>query len=56
MDADHELIAQGIGNLVIPFLGGVPATGAVARTRVGIASGGVSRLTTIFTRWFCCPS
>jgi SulP family sulfate permease len=48
MDGDHELIAQGIGNLIIPFFGGVPATGAVARTRVGIASGGLSRLATIF--------
>ncbi len=46
-DSDHELIAQGIGNMLIPFFGGVPATGAVARTRVGIASGGQTRLTTI---------
>jgi SulP family sulfate permease len=47
MDTDHELIAQGIGNIVIPFFGGVPATGAIARTRIGIASGGHTRLTNI---------
>jgi SulP family sulfate permease len=47
MDTDQELVAQGIGNIVIPFFGGVPATGAIARTRVGIASGGHTRLTNI---------
>jgi SulP family sulfate permease len=47
MDTDQELVAQGIGNIVIPFFGGVPATGAIARTRVGIASGGQTRLTNI---------
>jgi SulP family sulfate permease len=47
MDNDQELIGQGIGNLVLPFFGGVPATGAVARTRVGIAAGGRTRVTTI---------
>lgn len=47
MDTDQELIAQGIGNIVIPFFGGVPATGAIARTRVGIASGGQTRLTNV---------
>jgi SulP family sulfate permease len=39
-----ELVAQGIGNILIPFLGGVPATAAIARTSVGIKSGGVTRL------------
>ena len=47
MDTDQELIAQGIGNIVIPFFGGVPATGAIARTRVDIASGGHTRMTNI---------
>jgi sulfate permease, SulP family len=47
MDNDQELIGQGIGNLIIPFFGGVPATGAVARTRVGITSHGQTRITTI---------
>jgi len=39
-----ELVAQGVGNLVIPFFGGVPATAAIARTSVNIKSGGVTRL------------
>ena len=42
-----ELAAQGIGNIVIPFFGGVPATAAIARTSVNIKSGGVTRLTSI---------
>ncbi len=48
MDGDQELIAQGIGNLLIPFFGGVPATAAIARTSVAINSGGQTRLTSIF--------
>lgn len=42
-----ELVAQGIGNLVIPFFGGVPATAAIARTSVNVRSGGVTRLAPI---------
>jgi SulP family sulfate permease len=42
-----ELIAQGVGNIVIPFFGGVPATAAIARTSVNIKSGGVTRLVPI---------
>lgn len=42
-----ELTAQGIGNLIIPFFGGVPATAAIARTSVNIKSGGVTRLVPI---------
>lgn len=41
---DRELVAQGIGNLIIPFFGGVPATAAIARTSVVIRSGGVTRI------------
>lgn len=47
-DADQELVAQGIGNVLIPFFGGVPATAAIARTSVAIKSGGRTRLTGIF--------
>ncbi len=46
-DSNQELIGQGLGNLVIPFFGGVPATAAIARTSVGIKSGAVTRLTSI---------
>lgn len=47
-DADQELIAQGVGNMVIPFFGGVPSTAAIARTSVAIKSGGITRLTSVF--------
>lgn len=48
LDAQRELIAQGIGNMVIPLLGGVPATAAIARTSVAIKSGGQTRLVSVF--------
>jgi SulP family sulfate permease len=44
MDSSQELIAQGLGNIVIPFFGGVPATAAIARTSVAIKSGGTTRV------------
>lgn len=47
-NADLELVAQGVGNILIPFFGGVPATAAIARTSVAIKSGCVTRLTGIF--------
>lgn len=42
-----ELVAQGAGNLLIPFFGGVPATAAIARTSVSVKSGGVTRMSSI---------
>jgi SulP family sulfate permease len=47
LQANQELIAQGIGNIVVPFFGGVPATAAIARTSVGIKSGGQTRVVSI---------
>jgi SulP family sulfate permease len=47
MQANQELVAQGIGNILIPFFGGVPATAAIARTSVSIKSGGQTRLVSI---------
>ncbi len=47
-DANTELVAQGVGNILIPFFGGVPATAAIARTSVAIKSGAQTRLTGIF--------
>lgn len=44
LQADQELVAQGVGNLLLPFVGGVPATAAIARTSVGIKSGGHTRV------------
>lgn len=48
INADRELVAQGIGNMLIPFFGGVPATAAIARTSVAIKSGSQTRLTSVF--------
>jgi len=45
--ANQELIAQGVGNLLLPFAGGVPATAAIARSSVGVKSGGRTRLVSI---------
>jgi SulP family sulfate permease len=47
LQANQELVGQGIGNILIPFFGGVPATAAIARTSVGIKSGGHTRLVSI---------
>lgn len=47
-DTNRELIAQGIGNFIIPFFGGVPATAAIARTSVAIKSGARTRLVSMF--------
>jgi SulP family sulfate permease len=47
LQANQELIGQGIGNIVIPFFGGVPATAAIARTSVGIKAGGKTRLVSV---------
>nr|WP_319512571.1 SulP family inorganic anion transporter [uncultured Draconibacterium sp.] len=38
--SNTELIAQGIANVVTPFFGGIPATGAIARTATNIKNGG----------------
>jgi sulfate permease, SulP family len=48
LQANQELVAQGVGNILIPFFGGVPATAAIARSSVGIKSGGKTRLVSIF--------
>jgi SulP family sulfate permease len=47
LNADRELVAQGLSNLIIPFFGGVPATAALARTSVAIKSGQRTRLTCV---------
>ncbi len=43
-NSDRELIGQGIANMVVPFFGGIPATGAIARTAVNLRAGGKTRL------------
>lgn len=39
-DSNTELIAQGVANVVVPFFGGIPVTGAIARTMTNINNGG----------------
>ena len=41
-NSNTELIGQGIANIVTPFFGGIPATGAIARTMTNINNGGRS--------------
>ena len=38
--SNTELVAQGIANIITPFFGGIPATGAIARTATNIKNGG----------------
>ncbi|WP_407855645.1 SulP family inorganic anion transporter [Enterococcus hailinensis] len=52
LDSNQELVAQGIGNIILPFFGGIPATAAIARTSVAIKSGAQTRLTGIFHALF----
>ncbi|BEP93125.1 sulfate permease [Acidovorax sp. A79] len=41
-DPNQELVAQGLANLVVPFFGGMPATGTIARTVTNIRAGATS--------------
>ena len=44
-NANTELIGQGVANIVTPLFGGIPATGALARTMASINNGGKSPVT-----------
>ncbi len=46
-DSNQELIAQGLANIVTPFFGGIPATGAIARTAANVRSGATSPISGI---------
>lgn len=39
-NSNTELIGQGMANIVVPFFGGIPVTGAIARTMTNISNGG----------------
>src|SRR5699024_5583410 len=41
-NANRELVGQGLANIVTPMFGGIPATGAIARTATNIKAGAVS--------------
>ncbi|NYS59987.1 C4-dicarboxylic acid transporter DauA [Vreelandella salicampi] len=46
-DPNAELIGQGLGNIVVPFFGGITATAALARTATNIKSGAFSPLAAV---------
>lgn len=46
-DPDRELFGQGLANIAAPLFGGVPATGAIARTAVNVRTGARSRLASL---------
>lgn len=46
-DSNQELIGQGLANVIVPFFGGIPATGAITRTAVNVRSGAKTRLSGI---------
>ncbi len=41
-DPNQELMAQGVANFVVPFFGGMPATGTIARTVTNVRAGATS--------------
>lgn len=47
VDADRELVGQGLASVASGFFGGMPATGAIARTAVNVRSGGRTRVAAI---------
>ncbi|MCO5972656.1 SulP family inorganic anion transporter [Actinoallomurus soli] len=46
-DPDRELFGQGLSNLAVPLVGGVPATATLARTAVNVRCGATSRLASL---------
>ena len=46
-DPNQELMAQGLANMVVPFFGGIPATGTIARTVTNVKSGAYSPISGI---------
>ncbi len=47
-NSNKELIGQGIANMVTPLFGGIPATGAIARTATNIKTGAQTRMAGVF--------
>jgi sulfate permease, SulP family len=61
-NSNVELFAQGVANIVSPLVGGLPATGAIARTATNIRSGAktpvagmIHALTLLVILWFAAP-
>jgi SulP family sulfate permease len=53
---DSELIGQGVGNILVPFFGGIPATAAIARTALNVRSGGSTPVAAIVHSLFLLAS
>ena len=51
-DSKRELFGQGIANMITPLFGGIPATGAIARTATNIRSGAVSPISGVVQSLF----
>ncbi|WP_371375344.1 SulP family inorganic anion transporter [Sporomusa aerivorans] len=51
-NSNRELIGQGIANIVAPLFGGIPATGAIARTATNIKSGAATHYSVIISALF----
>ncbi len=51
-NSNRELVGQGLGNIAAAFFGGVPGTGAIARTAVNINNGGQTRWVSIIQSLF----
>jgi len=51
-DPNDELIGQGLGNMLTPFFGGIPATAAIARTAANIRAGGTTPLSPVIHSLF----
>lgn len=51
-NSNKELFGQGLANMITPLFGGIPATGAIARTATNIRSGAVSPYSAVFQSVF----
>lgn len=55
-DPNDELIGQGLGNILSPLFGGIPATAAIARTTANVKSGGTIPLSSVIHSLFILAS
>jgi sulfate permease, SulP family len=51
-DPNSELVGQGVGNIIVPFFGGIPVTAAIARTALNIRTGGSTPLAAVIHSLF----
>ena len=50
--ANSELLGQGLGNMIVPFFGGITATAAIARSGVNVRAGAQTPLAAVFHSLF----